>query len=278
MEEDTTLRDGKDMLLGKSCKKKDNVKTSNTIKLGTLFEYRESENQAISDKKEGSLDFNFFFDGEVTVSQRVFNTFAGGLMQIGPTGGYRFPGRGNAHFESFNIVEHGFDTITLQDSKGVINREALNSFIFCMSHVRETTECHGMFEGYDDYWYTHDGNIDHVGKILEKLLLKQIQENQKNGSHVIPKEIDASEIEITTLGGKVIYMDRDLHFTNETIHDLSEVIGRLHNMSFIKPSVPFQKEKEYRFQFIITHNGYMIEPLKKCIILHNCEELLPFVI
>lgn len=266
------------MLLGKSCKKEENVKFSKTIKIGTLFEYRETENQAIADKKEGSLEFNFFFDGEVTISQRVFNTFAGGMMQIGPVGGYRFSGRGNAHFERLYIVEHGLDTLTLKDSKGVINREALNSFIFCMSHVRKTTECHGMFAGYDDYWYIHDGNVDHVGRILEKLLLKQIQESQKNGNHVIPEEIDASEIEIATLVGKVIYVDRNLRFTNETIYDLDEVIGRMRNMSFIKPPVPFQKEKEYRFQFIITHNGYMIEPLKKFIILQNCEELLPYVI
>lgn len=266
------------MLLGKSCKKENNVKFSNTIKLGTLFEYRETENQAIADKKEGKLEFNFFFDGEVTISQRVFNTFAGGLMQIGPAGGYRFPGRGSARFERLNIVEHGLDTLTLKDSKGVINREALNSFIFCMSHVRRTTECHGMFAGYDDYWYIHERNVDNVGLILGKLLLKQIQESQKNGDHVIPKEIDASEIKVNTLVGKVIYMDRNLRFTNETIHGLDEVIDMMRNMSYIKPTVPFQKEKECRYQFIITHNGYMIEPLKKFIILQDCEELLPYVI
>lgn len=265
------------MLLAKSCYSQNNIKTSKTLKLGTLFEYRETEIKEIADEKEGTFEFSFFFDGEVSIKPIIYNTLAGGLMQLGPVGGIRFPGRASATFDSLTIMNQNADTIVLKDSKGTIRREVLNSFIFCMSHVRKTTHCHGIFPNYDDYWYAHDCNAEKIARILMQLLLKQIKKNQKNGQHTIPPDINANEIDVNVFFGNVKYTDRNLHFNNNSIHELEDIIHRMHHMAFIKPPTPFEKEKEYRFHFIITHKNRIIEPLCRHLILSECDELLPYV-
>ena len=48
------------MYLVKSCYKRDNIRIRNTIKIGTLTEYRDTEEQQIADRHEGKI--NLFFD------------------------------------------------------------------------------------------------------------------------------------------------------------------------------------------------------------------------
>lgn len=265
------------MLLGKSCYKRDNIKTRKTIKLGSLFEYRATENKDIADAEEGIFRFNLWFDGEVTIDGRLFNTMSGGAGQIGPAGGIIFPGRTEAYFERLHIKDTTLDSITLADSKGIITRHALNSFIFCMSHVRQASDCHGIFPNYDDYWYIQESDTDEFGGKLAQHLANQIHKNHKEGSYVIPKNIDPKEIVVHALVDKVSYIDRDIHFNSTSKFELDQIRYKLRDLSFIKPPIPFEKEKETRFQFIITHNDNIIEPLQRNIILDNCENLLPLV-
>lgn len=48
------------MYLVKSCYQRDNIKNRKTIKIGTLTEYRDTEDEQIADRHEGHI--NLFFD------------------------------------------------------------------------------------------------------------------------------------------------------------------------------------------------------------------------
>lgn len=71
---------GIEMLLAKNCFTKDNLKT---IKLGTLYEYREIESAQIVDKGEGKYSFLLKFDGVVEIERRWFNLMFQRMIKLG---------------------------------------------------------------------------------------------------------------------------------------------------------------------------------------------------
>ncbi|KAF2393159.1 hypothetical protein [Pseudomonas frederiksbergensis] len=262
------------MLLAKSCAKQFNVKNG-TLMLGTLNEYRETEDEQIGDKREGKIQFNLRFDGDVTISKQWFNTLQPGGWQIGDVKPINLPGYTAAHFHHVRTVGIDEHTVTLRDSSATIWREALNCFIFCMSEVKKTYECIDIFPTYDDYWYVNSLNAQHFGEMIGRTLFDKIQSGRASGNHIIPANVDITNLKIHMRHELVKYTDRDILITSETAYTLDALINQLRDMAFVKPTL-FKKEKEYRFHYTILSNNKIIEPLVNRLVI-NSEHLVRHV-
>lgn len=255
------------MLLAKSCEKQFNIKNG-TLMLGTLNEYRETEDEQIGDKGEGKIQFNLQFDGDVTISKQWFNTLQPGGWQIGDVKPIYFPGYTTAHFHHVEIVDRDEHTVTLRNSSATIWREAPNCFVFCMSEIKKTHECIGIFPKYDDYWYVNSLNAKSFGVMIGRTLFDKIKSGRDSANHVIPANVDISNLKIHMRHELVKYTDRDLHVTNETAFTLDALTDHLRDMAFLKP-VRFKKEREYRFHYTILSNNKIIQPLFKQLVISS---------
>lgn len=264
------------MLLAKSCERAYNVKNG-TLKLGSLHEYRETEKEQIADKEEGLLRYNIKFDGDVKIPNRIFNTLSGGAMQSGRQQGVRFPGTSDLHIDHLQIVEADGEHTTLRNSTAKVVRAAPNCFIYCMSKVRRMRDAYDIFPDYDDSWYIREQNTLKFAVAIGKELLNTIRHEHTQGNFITPKEIDPRKLKVYLNHGEILYTDRELHITNQNILLLEEFFEKMNTMAFIKPPIPFIKEKEYRFQYTIMADGYTIPPLKNSMIISS-ETLQNFVI
>lgn len=259
------------MLLAKSCTKPYNIK-SGTLRLGSLHEYRETEIEQIADKEEGSLRYKLKFDGDVTIPTRIFNTLNGSAFKIGRDPVINFPGISNLSIGELNIVESGFENVTLRNSSAIIVREAPNCFVYCMSKVRKMSDSHNIFPDYDDSWYFRDFHADRFARSVGRILLNTIKAEHIKGNFVVPEQTDLGKLRMCFNHGEILYIDREIHITNKNISLLEDLIQKMGSMAFIKPPIPFAKEKEYRFQYTIVLDGYPVPPIKKSLIL-NSESL-----
>lgn len=252
-----------------------NIKNG-TIKLGTLQEYRETELLHIADKEEGYLKFNLIFDGLVELSSDWFHTLAGNSMKLGNVSPTLFPGSINVFCEQLNIVKFTDDIITIRDARATIERQALNGFVFCMSRIRKTKDCIDIFPEYDDYWYIPEIRAARFGFMLGGLLRNAIIEHHKIGQP-ITEELCIDDFSVDVIMDVVNYIPRVKHITNDNKFELDELLQNLSNIAFIKPPVPFEKEREYRFNYTIVSNNLIIEPKVKFIIL-DATHLQQFII
>ena len=256
------------MLLAKSCMKPFNIKHG-TVKLGTLHEYRETEIKHIADSEEGYLRFHLKLDGTVQLTPIWFNTIAAGCMRIGHEEGVRFPGRTSAHFKKIDIIHNSENSITLKDSEAVIERQALNSFVFCMSQVRKTRHCIEIFPEYDDYWFITESSAQRFGLAIGKILREAIIAGRTSGNHLMPEQMPIDDFSINLEIGLVQYVPREIHVNNESKYKLDEFINNMASIAFTKPPVPFAKEREFRFNYTIVSRGKIIEPIVKFAILDS---------
>ena len=271
------------MLLAKSCHMKDNLKKRKTLKLGTLHEYRETEIEQIADPHEGSLTFKLKFLGKVDIDRKWFNTIFSGAIRFGHAEEnesdepIRFPGGFSAHIEKIATGNTTKDKIEVIDSSATITREALNSFVFCMSHIRKTSDCIGIFPEYDDYWYMTASKAEAFGVAVGQLLLEKIKTEHKKGNYIVPNETCTDNIEVYLEHGNVSYVPREIHITNDGSISLNDFMSKMSSMAFIKPPIPFEKEKEYRYQYTIVSEGKIIVPTVKYLIL-EAEQLTEFLL
>lgn len=256
------------MLLAKSCMKPYNIKHG-TVKLGTLHEYRETEIKHIADSEEGYLKFHLKLDGTVQLPPKWFNTIAAGCMQLGDEEGIRFPGRTSAQFLRVDATHNPDNTITLIDSEATIQREAFNGFVFCMSQVRKTRDCVDIFPEYDDYWFVTEASAKKFGFTLGAILREAIISGRASGNHLVPENMDIGDFSVNVQMGLVKYVPREIHVTDASKYKLQEFIKNMLNIAFTKPPIPFAKECEFRFNYIILSKGKIVEPIVKYAILDS---------
>lgn len=264
------------MFLTKSCNKKYNIKAG-SLKLGTLYEYRETEIEQIADKYEGTLEFRLRFKGIVKIPTKWFNLMCGGTFHYGSEPVVRFPGQMRSRFDVMQMRGSNDEFITLEDSYAVLNREALNSFVYCMSHVEKPDDCKGMFPDYDDYWHINDKDRNDFAVEVSEILLDKIKSEYRAGNYIVPKGTDIDNLLIYVKVGLVYYVPRSLEITQANSLSIDEFFKKMADMTFIKPPHPFEREKEYRIELALVCGDRYIEPLVKSLIIDS-ERLQRFVI
>ncbi|WP_177339436.1 hypothetical protein, partial [Pseudomonas sp. NBRC 111142] len=165
------------------------------------------------------------------------------------------------------LVESDEETVTLKDSKAVIERKSLNGFVYCMSLVRKSRDCIGIFPEYDDAWFLPESRALNFGVLLGGMLHNAIIAGRASGRHLVPENLNLESLSVNLEAGPVEYQEREIHVINSNTFKLEEFQSRMARIAFTKPPIPFAKEKEYRFNYTIVSENRIIEPLVKFAIL-----------
>lgn len=269
------------MLLSKRCSKNYNIKKSKTIKLGSLYEYRDIESEQIVDKDEGKLEILVSFEGDVPVKRKLLNTVFRGALGLGDDNGVRNVFSGIYHTNIINYeTPFGFrsdqEIVIVRNSAAQISQQAYNCFIFCMSKIRKPGEADGIFPDYDDCWYMDFAHKERFAYNLGNLLLKQITQEFLRGSYLIPQETDISKLTALMIHDEIFYSRRVIEINNNTHQDTDGIAKKIGNIAFTKPEDPFAVEKEYRFSYVLFSNGKLIQPTVKSVVL-DATHLMGFV-
>lgn len=236
--------------------------------LGTLQHYRTIENSALVDPEEGMLRFNLNIDEGVMIPTEIFNIICGPTLQLGNKKVDHHPGYADANF---NMAQLSFtdDMVTFKKALVVIRRETLNCFVFCLSQVNDPKECREIFPSYSDCWWFDLEAIKEFSHIVTCLLYEKIHQARIDGNPIIPNDVPFGRLSINCRMGAVEYMDRDLHISKESDFEVNSLSRRTRFMEFVKPTHPFEREKEYRLSFTILVGDRIIEPCVKHVQLNS---------
>lgn len=262
------------MLLVKSCESRFNPKISRTVKIGSLYEYRDTEIEEIADRQEGFFDFTLRIVEPTEVPNYWYNAIMQGQMAFGNSSGKtipRFPGVTRVFADKLFIVSMTGTHSVLANTNVNIHREDVNGLIFCMSLLPSTSDASAIFSGYDDCWSCSASDANAIAEGLGNSVRSLAVEAFLDGNLVIPKGFTEKDISIHVRHGLVVYTDREMDLPVNGIFDLEGFYEIMSDMSFIKPRIPFSKEKEYRFHFCIMVGGMLIQPWSNTLIVDSAS-------
>ncbi len=152
------------------------------------------------------------------------------------------------------------EAVVVRDSKVVIEREAINSFIFCMS-IGER-EMASPFDGYDDKWVVSENSVEAFAKTLGQCLLRQTRFSEYASDPLSAVFLDnVDKVQVSMRLGQVKYIGRDLRVTNETAQDFDRIMSSILDVPFCKPEGQgYEAENEFRIIFDISCAGVILEP------------------
>lgn len=247
------------MFLLKKCSRAHNIKTGSKLKLGTLYEYRETERADLVDHQEGTFTFEVKLDGTVTLDRNWHNTLFRGSC-IGDDNGVPIPSNTHIRANNYHYIGHIENTVTLCNTVATIKKNEENSFIFCMSLIKEKNEHVKFFKKYNDQWFVAYENAEIVGRLIGYSLLLEILFQYRKGVFIIPKEFCNNNLRVQVNANKVKYQPRTVCISNnDTMMELEQLIVSLEEIAFTKPS-RFKLEQEFRYQFLLLSNGQVVTP------------------
>lgn len=226
--------------LAKFCPPEFNIKKGcNTIRIGTLYDYRTIENEKLRDAGEGTFTYSINFPKKTRVSNEWISAF-------------QVDNNGSVHIGDMTILGDGFlvKNITLSGSSH-------NCWIFCVSKSNESAG--NVSQTHEDKWLIPHEKInllrDYLGSllwssvtakdipahILENRSLLEIQQNL--GLYAEVRDVEYAERSITIADESELPADQIPHLRN--------------SIPFIKPKI-FEHEMELRFIFWLTYKNERI--------------------
>lgn len=243
------------MFLVKSCKKKDNVLQSKTIKIGTLQEYRKTESLQILDIEEGFYRISIDFQNKAISENflNLLNSSSNSLM--------------DSYIINLNFYPAllGKVMVSLKAKHTIRNN---NRFIFCISKLEDPKESISLFPDYDSYWHMDFQHNDEFIEKLEVIFLEEIKRRIAEGEKIFSKDkINLKKLKIKTHYQEIIYTERALHIDNANLFPMQEkLIGIFNDIKYIKP-IDYQKEREFRIVFDFYEGDNLLIPIVEKIII-----------
>lgn len=243
------------MFLVKSCESEFNVCNSNTIKIGTLHEYRQTEREQILDKEEG------FYTLHIDIINCLMNIDLFHMLQACPNSDVSF------YIKSLTHKGWYKNSVYLSFS-GEYKWKNHNRFIFCISQVAKHEDSINIFPDYNDYWYIHAFNLKKFKEILKRRLFHEIKQLLHKGQKIFNKEdINIKNLSIRCYSQEIIYSDRNLYLNNSNINmHTKDVVDLFENIKFIK-SKDYSHEKELRIVFDFYDGEELLIPVVKDVII-----------
>ncbi|EPF6107984.1 hypothetical protein R2970_000416 [Enterobacter cloacae] len=247
----------------KSCYSKDNTLTSNTIKIGTLQEYRSTEDEQIADINEGIYSININFSN-IHMPPHLAS-FLLCTNQSTSAGHIHLIEGKTKSFISSDIFHYG-------KFIGDFSWTHHNRFIFCMTGTNNINDAGNIFPLYDDFWVVERKKIMASFSYLLKDFIKEIKQRLRCGEHIFYNQetIDKIEdIEFHTTFQKVIYQPRIANYGNREYYQDPTLLQRIHEeIPFTKPK-KYEPESEYRWFIDVTANGISLEPRIRHVIMSS---------
>lgn len=255
------------MYLVKSCYEKDHILRRKTIKLGTLYEYREIESEQIVDPEEGIFRFRLSLDDEVEVPRAWANAMFSGAIGFGDEQPPPIFGEFSVHIDRIHMVRSTPESVIFAQCNAQIERHAPNCFIYCMSAVQELAEANGIFPDYDSSWAISQAKAGDIANAIGESLLRALWDLEQAGKSALPEGISVQDVEIGCRHELVNYVPREQHIRVHGAVSVDDFMQSIRDMSFVKPP-SYMHELEYRFSYTLGHDdGFIVYPKVKNIIL-----------
>ncbi len=245
------------MFLVKSCCEEFLPQNSNTLKIGTLIEYRQTEIEQILDKEEGYFQINFDLQ-EKYIERELFNFL-----------NYSHLSHLEANINNLSIFDN-YDDFIKVTYQGKYVWKNLNRFIFCISKVEDITSAQTIFSNYDKYWYISLFKKNMLVSLIKDALFNEVVHQLSSGIQVFTQPINnISTLRITAHCQDIIYTDRYLYLDNKNL-DLNKntILGIFKDIKYIKP-VEFKQECEFRIVFDFYNGNEQLFPIISNIIIKD---------
>ncbi|NIA89962.1 hypothetical protein [Rahnella aceris] len=253
------------MFFVKSCHQEFNIKKSKTLKIGTLEEYRETEQAQIADLYEGTFSLEISLS-EVHIEFDIFNAL-----------NFSHNSEVNVVMDELHISCRSplFEKcLFLKKYQSVATFKNNNRFAFCISKLESHEDCEGIFKDYNDYWYFRADLSPLMASEISKSLFKSIEDLTKKGSQVFRESYDINKLRLAFKVQSISYRDRRTLINNNYFykykHDLSSMLDGL---LFLKPE-SFRKENEIRFLFDFYEGDRLLHPKINSLIINASDNML----
>ena len=143
------------MYLVKSCSKQNNPKTSGTLRIGSLTEYRDSENKEVEDREEGFYRINIDLKDK-WITTNLFSHLNKSHLSLS-----------SVHIHHL-ALKGSYEDRILVDYHANYTWDNLNRFIFCITKTERAEDAQNIFSGYDDSWSIDYKKITWMKKAMEK--------------------------------------------------------------------------------------------------------------
>lgn len=252
------------MYLVKSCYKEDNIWQRRTLKVGTLTEYRDTEELQIADRHEGNIKL-FFNLANFHISQMLFNNLSNWVHSSGDS---------YITTLQFTLNNPFFPDYFFLSRYVVANSLTKhNRYIFCISELTSAEKCKDIFEKYDDYWYLNSFKKYFFGDLLSKSVINEVTRRMNEGEQLFYPPPKHGQLHVKWYSDRITYMPREVHVDNSKLYiDENNILHCISQGHMIKP-LEFAHEKEMRFIFDIFCDDELLHPLNKPLFV-DAEELL----
>lgn len=255
------------MFIVKSCQSQYNPIIGNTIRIGSMDEYRQTENQEIVDKGEATYSFNVYLTN-AHIPEQLFNNLMYGAGTLTDCMVTKLDGYTRSLIKKDHVVIREMRSQTIWNG--------LNCLVFCMSCLDAPEEASDLFNSYDDYWYFDEAKLQKIGELIRKQVeIKLKQDLLASGTstgQALSKRLNC-KLKIQ----KVTYSSRHINIRNNNTDErnLKFLLELIENFRYLKPE-KFSHEKEVRFIFECFDGEDLIEHNIKSIII-DAKPIIPFL-
>lgn len=248
------------MNLYKFCRPEHKIGDAKFLRMGTLFDFREIENDEIRDEAEGTYKFDIEFRVKVELDRRIANLLLSGAMHFGSEKPpVQIPGTISADVKNIKIVDNTGENVIVEDTSVSVTRTVNNQFIFCMSYM-DGGEPISPFSDYNSYWSIPVWRANEFAQKLSELIMSHSPFSEINEDIQNKNSFSSfANISIQWNYGPVNYIDKNIIFDNAADISYDKFLNTMINIPFTKPR-KFSSEREYRFAFRISDRSLEYPP------------------
>ncbi|AZE99070.1 hypothetical protein C4J95_1594 [Pseudomonas orientalis] len=227
-------------MLTKFCSQKYNIKTGcNTVRLGTLYDYRTIENELLRDKGEGTFSYFLNFPTHLEASPEWLSSF-----ELG--------GEGSVSIDNLRIVNN-----KIKVKKLSLSGSTHNCWIYCLS--KGVDSAGNITDAHEDKWTIEGDKIADFANYLASVLWADLS------YHDLPPELTSKygiqdiqrRLHMSVEVKEVEYVDRHVVIAGTDHMQISEIEALRDMVAFIKPK-EFKHEQEVRIAIWLTFDGKKI--------------------
>ncbi|MEM8655917.1 MAG: hypothetical protein AAGF36_14335 [Pseudomonadota bacterium] len=264
------------MYLHKFCETSYHPKNCSTLRIGTLNEFRTTQNAELRDEGEATFDLKIVFRDGTVVERLWLNKIFRGILYMGhpeekipeyyeffkefPEGSVK----GNLSSFSFKPVSRSHNAVSGHIE---LNFEEANWHVFCMSLAEK--DFTSPFEGYDDCWNFPVEEIESFKQALTDDFLPDLRQSHfTNESLKKVTSLGSNAKGLVIEDGPVEYTDRTRYIKQQSDLSLAEYIELVRKAPFTKP-IKYAHEREYRFVLKTVVGNWALCPTDEPVLCRN---------
>lgn len=256
------------MVIVKRCEKKWNPMNCKTLKIGTIDEYRKTENIEIKDADEYTFEIIVNLK-DIDISLELLEALQSARGMLSDCGIIKLDIEGRS-----NKLKDG---VRIRHINSYVKWVGRDKPVYCMSKLARLPKPKEIFDSYDDFWFFPEKNLAKFASLLGKEVQDIYRKKLLESNPDYKGRIEQFKCRCTTQD--IVYAPRKITLEREHLNDFNSVdfLEKLvHGTIFLKPE-RFKEEKEIRFAFEFFHKNEQIYPVFNSIII-DYKSLLPYIL